>query len=56
MDLLPGGVEEILGARPSAKEHARRILGAVGLEREAGVRGEPGETAEEGPKNAPLHS
>ncbi|GAA1467417.1 hypothetical protein NE857_18815 [Nocardiopsis exhalans] len=53
MDLLPGGVEEILGARPSAEEHARRILRAVGLERETGVQGE---TAKEGPENAPLHS
>lgn len=58
MDLLPGGVEEILGARLSAEEHAHQILRAVGLEPE-GVREEqeqPGETAKEGPKNAPLHS
>ena len=31
-DLLPGGAEEVLGPLPSAEEHARRILGAVGLE------------------------
>ncbi|WP_017586030.1 AAA family ATPase [Nocardiopsis ganjiahuensis] len=35
-DLLPGGVEEILGPRPSAEEHARQILGAVGLEPRGG--------------------
>ncbi len=35
-DLLPGGVEEILGALPSAQEHASRILDAVGLEGRGG--------------------
>lgn len=35
MDLLPGGVEEILGPGPSAEEHARQILHAVGLGHQA---------------------
>lgn len=30
-DLLPGGVEEVLGAGLSAEEHSRQILHAVGL-------------------------
>ncbi|WP_193374518.1 hypothetical protein [Nocardiopsis valliformis] len=59
MDLLPGGVEEILGTQFSAEEHARQILHAVGLERDPTgqeEQAEPAETAKEGPKNAPLHS
>ncbi|GAA1103140.1 hypothetical protein GCM10009642_47110 [Nocardiopsis metallicus] len=59
MDLLPGGVEEILGTRFSAEEHARQILHAVGLERDPTgqeEQAEPAETAKEGPRNAPLHS